>query len=91
MRLSEGHKEHVASRLNKLWGDTRCPICKAQRWTILDNVMELREYRVPEIVPQIKQQVVPLIVMVCGVCANTALFSAIALELLKVEGGLVDV
>lgn len=63
----------------KSQGEWKCELCGFDQWTYHGHLFQLAEYTGAIRLPQ--RKVMPLVVVACGRCYNSKLFSAIKLGL----------
>ena len=79
--------DKVLKHLNDKWGNTPCPMCKANSWTINDTIYELREFHGGNVVLG-SGPIYPVIPINCNNCGNSIFINALvsgAIEKPKVE------
>jgi hypothetical protein len=82
VQITKEQYDALVHRLDKVWPEPRrCPVCGKTDWTLLDRVMELREFERGSL--SVGGKLIPLITLTCATCANTVLFNAIGLGVVE--------
>ena len=82
VKTSEIDKDKILDWLDQHWKGTRdCPICSNNRWSVSDELVELRPYRGGALVTG--GAIYPFIVVTCSTCGHTLLFNGVVAGLLK--------
>jgi len=82
MQLDDHQKQELMNILSAQWKEPRvCPVCKQQKWSIVDKIFELREFHGGNLV--VGGSVLPIVVAICGNCGYTVFFNAISLGIVQ--------
>ncbi|NQT96572.1 MAG: hypothetical protein HQ562_02405 [Candidatus Marinimicrobia bacterium] len=71
--------QQVIEHLQSKWGESKCPLCNSGKWSVSDNIYELRQYNKGKLVIG-KIPIVPVIPITCDNCGNTILVNAIIVK-----------
>ena len=82
MQLSDEQQKQLIKRLDEIWKQKTCPICKHDEWSVSDTVYEVREFHGGMTVIG-SGSVVPVIVVTCEYCGYTQFFNAISLGIVQ--------
>jgi hypothetical protein len=69
-------REQALQWLNEKWKEPReCPICKGTKWSLMDELLELRPFEYGRII--MGQPPIPIFIMICATCGYFLPFSAV--------------
>ena len=75
-------KDKAIAWLSKHWqGNKICPICAQNRWTVSDELVEIRPFKGGSLV--LGGAIMPLMVVTCSNCGHTLLFNAVLAGLVQ--------
>jgi ribosomal protein S27AE len=82
--MNKKDSEKLISFLNEKWKGRSCPMCNVGKWSVQDNVFELREFQGGGLVIG-GTPIIPIIPITCGNCGNTIFVNAITAGIVKSE------
>lgn len=79
MKIPKEMMSQITNNVAQKWTKSReCNKCGEEKWTVSDQVFEMREFAVGS---GEQGQILPMIVMTCNNCGNAEFFNAIKLGL----------
>ena len=84
MQISGEQLAVLTKKIEKLWPEPRrCPVCGSTGWSLLDRVMEIREFERGAL--STGGKLIPLVSITCSTCGHTLLFNAITLGVVEAQ------
>ena len=66
----------IIEHLDKRWKDKTCPVCHSDKWSLGDQIFEIREFNEGNLIVD-SGPIFPVIPIVCDSCGNVVLLNAI--------------
>ena len=74
--MSKLDSEKLIGHLKQKWGGQKCPMCHQGKWSVQDNVYELRGFHGGSMVFG-GSALIPIVPVTCDNCGNTILVNGI--------------
>lgn len=78
MKLNTRQQTELIQKIDSIWKNRNCEICKNNSWNINDTIFQLSEFQGTDIIIG-GGSIAPLISLSCNQCGNTKLLNAIQL------------
>lgn len=86
MKIDTDKKQRIAEFLNSKVGSPKpCPVCGKTRWTLGDDVWELRQLSKDGL--RVGGSLYPVILLICNECGNTQFLNAVVVGAVDQKGG----
>lgn len=80
--MNKSDQAKMISHIKEKWVESRCPFCTHRKWSIGENVFELREFQGGNMVIG-GVPIFPVVPVSCKNCGNTVLISGIVAGIIE--------